>query len=584
MRTRKIFLLILLTQLIITGSFCQNIDMVGKQKAFHINGGVGFNYSSTITNDSNRVAMPNFWSLNMNLNIDIYGLVIPFTAVLTNGKFNMNNSFSQFGVSPKYKWITLHAGYRQFGYSSYTVSGQTFFGGGIELHPGILRLGFFTGRLHKAVRWDTTEQFQQTIPGSYPLNVNTVNGANYYSPQASFERKGWGAKFGIGRESNYVDFIVFKGQDISSSLSDANSKTNLIPEENLVLGINVYQRFGKHISFGFNSAASIYTYNSTSDDITDLISKDIPLKDYLNKLIPIRATTQFQWAGDVNLGINFNNFSLQTEYKHIEPYFKSMGLSSGLSDLELFSIQPSWSLFHQKIRFTNMIQIQNDNLNHYKQLTTNRMMINSSVSVNLSNKWGFDISYNNYDMKQQKQRAIVPDSLQTHQQSTTYTFAPRLIFAGTLLTDVISVIGSYTNMDGGIQVNGNINSIQNYYATLNNSLAIAKGGWNINAGLNFNASKTSINNLQSYGFIAGISKSLFNNKLGLSNNNTYLWNSLNGKTNGNTYSVDLAGTFFIFHNQNIGLSANYLFSPANGVYNNKDFHQTRVMVSYQLNF
>lgn len=582
--TRKIFILIILAQLIISGSFCQNIDMVGKQKAIRINGGIGINYSSTLTNDSNRVAMPNFWSLNMNLNVDIYGLAIPFTAVLTNGKFNMNNSFSQFGVSPKYKWITLHAGYRQFAYSSFTVSGQTFLGGGIEIHPGILRMGFFTGLLHKAVKWDTTQQFQQTIPGSYPLNVNTVNGTNYYSPQASFERKAWGAKLGFGRETNYVDFIIFKGQDNSSSLSDINSKTNLIPEENLVLGINVYQRIGKHISFGFNSAASIYTYNSTSDDITDQINKDIPLKNYLDKLIPIRATTQFQWAGDVNLGFNFSNFSLQSEYKHIEPYFKSMGLTSGLSDLELISIQPSWSLFHQKIRFTNMFQYQNDNINHYKQLTTDRMMINSSVSINLSNRWGIDLSFNNYDMKQQKLLAIVPDSIQAHQLSYTYTIAPRYIFTNTIFTDVISLIGSYTNMDGGIQTNGNINSIQNYYATLNNSLAVAKGGWNINSGLNYNSSKTTINDLKSYGFIAGVSKSLFNNKLGLSNNNTLLWNTLNGKATGNTYSVDMTGTFFFLRNQNISFGANYLFSPANGVYNNTNFHQTRLTISYQYNF
>jgi hypothetical protein len=139
-------------------------------------------------------------------------------------------------------------------------------------------------------------------------------------------------------------------------------------------------------------------------------------------------------------------------------------------------------------------------------------------------------------------------------------------------------------MDGGVQVNGNINSIQNYYATINNSLAIAKGGWNINTGLNYNSSKTTINNLQSYGFIAGISKSLFNNKLGLSNNNTFLWNTLNGKSTGNTYSIDMTGTFFFLRNQNIGFSANYLFSPANGVYNNTDFHQTRITISYQYNF
>ena len=580
----KTFISLLLLQFFVCGAIGQNIDLIGKEKAFHINGGFGFNYTSTITNDSNRIPMPAFWSANLNVNLDIYGFAVPLSAVITNGKVNLSNSFSQFGMSPRYKWVTLHVGYRQYSYSPFTVGGQTFMGGGIEAHPWLLRLGFFVGQLHKAVAWDTLSVSQQTIPGSYPTNVSTINGNNYYSTQASYSRWGWGAKFGFGKESNFVDFIIFKGQDRPSSLKDAVSVTNLVPEENLVLGMNLFQRIGKHLTFGFNGAASIYTYNSDASDISDQLDVNIPLKGVLNKLIPIRATTQFQWAGDVSLGVNYPNFSIQTQYKHIEPYFKSMAISSFLSDLEMISVQPSWSLLHQKLRFTNMIQFQHDNINKYKQLTTSRMLINSSVSVNLSNKWGFDVSYNNFDMTQKKLQAVTPDSIKSHQLSNTFTVAPRYIFANTHLTDVVSVIGSYTNMDGGVQSNGVSNRIRNFYTTLNNSLGLAKGGWGISSGLNYNSAKTALNSLQSYGFIAGVSKSFLNHTLGLSNNNTFLWNKLDGKANGNTYSIDLTGTYCFKQKHNVGFGFNYLFSPANGVYNTRDFRQTRISVSYQYTF
>lgn len=580
----KLFIIIYLYLSGILAINAQDLDQLGKQKAFHINGGVGFNYTATHANDSNRIPLPAFWSGNVNLNLDIYGFTLPLTAVVTNGQVNLNNCFSQFGMSPHYKWITLHAGYRQYSYSPFTVSGQTFMGGGIELHPWIFRLGFFTGQLHKAVAFDTLNIYQQNIPGSYPLNVNTVNGVNYYSAQAAYERWGWGAKFGFGKDNNYVDFILFKAQDRASSLKDTYSKTNLVPEENLVLGMNVFQRIGKHLSFGFNGAASIYTYNSDVADINDELTVNIPLKGVLTKLIPIRPTTQFQWAGDVSLGLNFSSFSIQTQYKRVEPYYKSMGITSTLSDLEMFSVQPSWSILHQKIRFIHSFQYQHDNINHYKQLTTGRVNFNTAVSANLSNKWGIDLNYNYFNMCQTRQQTNLPDSIQAQQISNTFTIAPRYIYTTSKFADAVTLVGSYTDMDGGKMQNGIRNYVRNFYATLNNSFTLYKGGWSINSGLNYNSAKTAVSDLESYGFIAGVSKSLFNNTLGLSNNNTLLWNVLDGKPNGNTYSIDLSATYNLKARHVLGLGFNYLYSPANGVYNAHDFRQTRVMLSYQYSF
>jgi len=40
-------------------------------------------------------------------------------------------------MSPYYKWITIHVGYRNINYSQFTLAGHTILGAGIELHPGI---------------------------------------------------------------------------------------------------------------------------------------------------------------------------------------------------------------------------------------------------------------------------------------------------------------------------------------------------------------------------------------------------------------------------------------------------------------
>ncbi len=568
----------LLNVFLISGISSQNIENIGQQKPFTINGGIGLSYTSTITNDSNRVPMPAYWGTNINLNFSIYGIQIPLSAVYTNGKLTLANSFNQFGISPSYKWVTLHAGYRQFSYSPFTVSGQTIFGGGIELNPGKFRLGFFTGRLRQAVEIDSVKLYEENIPGSYPLNITYENGKNYYSTQASYSRMAWGGRIGYGNADNFIDLIFFKGYDNSASITD-DGTLNILPEENVVFGLNIFQRFKKHFAFGINAAASAYTYNTNVDPLTI----DIPLVDLINNIITIRSTTQLQWAGEANFNITYPNFTLLTSYKRAEPSFRSMGINSFMTDLNLLTIQPSWSMFKQKLRFNNVIQFQSDNLNNYKMLTTKRRLINSSVSLNLSNHFGLDFNYNNSAISQLKTTAIIPDSIQSSQNSQMFMLSPRVFFTTEKFSDVISLVTSYTGMKNN-QINGVSNDIQNTYATLNNTFMLYNGGWNINAGVNYNSAVTSLSILKSFGLIAGVSKTLFNNSFTLSNNNTILYNQLNGTGNGTTVSIDLNAAWNFLKRNTINLAYNYLYSPANGIYNLSDFNQSRFMATYQLNF
>ena len=315
----------------------QDLENISKQKPVTISGGLGLNYTSIHSSDSNRVPMPDYWGASLNLNLSIYGISIPVTAVFTNGKVNLSHSFNQFGISPHYKWITLHAGYRQYSYSPFTVSGQTLFGGGMDVNIKKLRLGFFGGRLRKAVQVDSTMMFRQDIPGAYPVNISTENGINSYSVRPTFSRIGLGGKIGFGTQSNFVDFILFKGYDNVNSLAATTDYRSLKPEENVVLGLNIFQRFLKHFTFGFNGAASVYTYDTNEA----LIDSDIPVLSLANKIIPVRLTTQAQWAAETNINISYPDFNLSGSYKRAQPYFRSMGINSFLTDLNLISIQPS---------------------------------------------------------------------------------------------------------------------------------------------------------------------------------------------------------------------------------------------------
>src|SRR3546814_13424720 len=81
---------------------------------------------------------------------------MPFSFVVTQYTNSYTQPFSQFGISPSYKWAKLHLGYRNISFSPLLFDGQSFLGGGIELAPKGFYFGAFYGKLNKAISEDTT--------------------------------------------------------------------------------------------------------------------------------------------------------------------------------------------------------------------------------------------------------------------------------------------------------------------------------------------------------------------------------------------------------------------------------------------
>lgn len=559
----------------------QNIETLGKQRPLQISGSLAANYSSTFTNDTGRAPLPSSYNFNANINFSVYGFSVPLTVVVSNGKFNIINAFNQFGMSPHYKWLTLHGGYRQMSFSEFTLSNQTFLGAGIEANPGKIRLGAMIGRFAKAVEYDTT-LFGKIIPGSYPLDAQYLNGQNYYNRQTSYSRLGYGLKLGYGTRNNFFDFMLFKAFDKRSSLKDTISTNRILPEENFVVGFNTFQRITNHFSFDINAATSIYTYNTSSEDSIPL-EFDKKVKNLIETFIKLRSSTQVQGAASASFNVIYPNFSLQAQYRIIQPYYRSMGIAMFLSDLQSIMVSPSISLLKHKVQFTNSFQTQHDNLNKYKIYTTHRNIINSTISINPNNTFGIDVSYSGFHLDQKKNQIKASDSTRLAQQSNTITFMPRVMFVKPLYSDVVSLATSFTHINNRVSVNGPIMTT-NFYTTLTNLINLAKSGWSFTTGLNYNAAKSAGIKLISTGGVLGISKGFFNNRLSVSNNTTVLTNKSNGNNIGKTISSDLQMNVEVKRRQHFTIGGNYTQSPANGIYNQTDFTLYRLELGYQYSF
>src|SRR5690606_1049879 len=100
------------------------------KKPIQVSGGVGTDhvlYASEGMPD--RRNSPYQYYINGNLNIRLFKeFNVPLTFSFSNQQFNYSQplnqqSFNQFGISPRYKWATAHIGWRSMTFSPYSLNG-----------------------------------------------------------------------------------------------------------------------------------------------------------------------------------------------------------------------------------------------------------------------------------------------------------------------------------------------------------------------------------------------------------------------------------------------------------------------------
>ena len=148
---RKIPLIFLLALLIMSFILIQHVSAqdlsdLKNTKPFAITGNVGVNTSFySVSGIPDRQA-PFAYGVNASATMTLFGIAMPFSfSWYNNNKAGFHQPFNQFGISPTYKWLTLHLGYRNLSFSEFTLSGYTFLGAGVEAKPGKFRLGRLVG-------------------------------------------------------------------------------------------------------------------------------------------------------------------------------------------------------------------------------------------------------------------------------------------------------------------------------------------------------------------------------------------------------------------------------------------------------
>lgn len=515
-------------------AFSQDLASLGKQKPLDVSGSLSLRLNTFNTNASNSTRDPFYWTISGNPTLSVYGITLPFSFVFSDKQKDFRQPFNMFGVSPYYKKIRLHAGYRSVYFSDYTLSDHIFLGGGFEAEPSILRLGFVYGRFMKAV-----EPVTDTIAGQYAA--------------PSFSRKGFAGKIGIGTSDNYVDLILLKIKDDTTSAGSSPQTMGIPGAENLVFGAKTHQRIAKIFSVDADFGLSGYT---TDLSAPALDISEIKAMGSFGKLFTPRETSEFRLAGKASLGMQLKKFSVRLNYRRVEPDYQSMGAYYLNTDIENLTIAPSWSMLKSKLRFTGSIGIQRNNLYSNKVNNSLRQANSFSVSYSPNSKWGVNINYSNYNMSQTRNYTMMHDTLMLKQFSNNLNGNVFYNFGTKIRRQNLSLGVNFMNLAD----KSTFTSVGNSTTSLNPSVSYrftnTDSKFSLNISTNASIFNTGINKTLRLGLSSGMTKSLIADKLRIGANASFYSTRLDGSGYSNTLSAggNLAWQPFKGHTFNLGIN------------------------------
>lgn len=517
----------------------QDLTNIKEQKPFNLSGGIGMGSNFYTSNEPYQTRDPFNWNLNANLTATIYGLSLPFSFVVTQYSKSYATPFSQFGLSPTYKWVTLHLGYRSISLSPLIFDGQSFLGGGIELRPGKFRFSGFYGRLNKAVSEDTT--FDHRIEPQYG-------------------RTGYGFKMGYGNDGKEFNLNFFHARDNRASIPDITDSLNTLrPQENTVFGASWGYVFFKVLSFNGDMAVSLLNRDMTYENLDSI--GHYPVPGFVRTVSPVNNSTVFSYSGRTRLALSLNNFNLSAGYQRIQPDYMSLGTPYTVNDVETYNGNVATNLLKGHLNINGSFSTQHNNLSKALATRLQTMVGNLSVNANVSRHLNVNLNVNGANILQQDGLLKLNDSLRMNQLMMSYSFSPSYVTFSADKQHSLSANVSYTNLNDRNPVTSAYAAGDNINLSGNYDLQFVQKFFGINAGVTYSVYGQQEYLYKSAGVNAGANVQLLkNHQLSVQGNTGYFLNSSSGGNEGNNISFSLSSSLGV-GKHSFSLYSSYIVTP-----------------------
>ncbi len=512
-----------------------------KEQQLNITGGI--NLTSQFYNASGIAARRDDfqWGARANLNFSFLGINAPFTFVFSEANQNFGlPSYTFAGLSPRYKWATLHAGDRSLSFSRYTMSGISFRGLGVTLEPGKFHFSGFYGKLNRALAND----------------LNALGDLNGF-----YQRNGYGFRVGYGGNSTSIFANFFAADDQENG--DLPPVTELGPvfglQNNKVISLEGRQQIGKRISVFGELAHSAFNGNNRAPA---LATEDETFGNTLLGLFSPTEETQTGQAYQIGAAYTQTKYGLQLQYERISRGFRTLGALFFNKDSENITLGLNRSFLENKLTVFVNGGLERTNLDSEEQESTNRIIGALNLTYRPDDKWMFSSGYSNFrnDTKlRARTNLLAPvDSIFLAQvtQNANLMVLRQLGTKDKPSSLRLMLMRQLANNVINDEVNQNANS-QVTVASLAYTAGNPDAGLQWNTGLSYNTTRIGTISNNNFAPTLGINKNFLNNALA-----TYLQSALSLSTqngdNSRIFNLSTGATYRLANSHRLGLRATHL--------------------------
>jgi len=531
-----------------------------QQNPFQVNGGLNlsnnFYYSNGI--QPRRDAL--LWRAHANLNLSFGGLNAPFSMAFSdaNQQFNLP-AYTFIGISPTYKWATLHLGDRSLNFSRYTLNSINFRGVGFELRPGKFYVSGMYGRLSRAFAEDFLSQ--QSLDPAY-------------------RRIGYGAVGGIAGDGYDYKVIFFGAHDDPFSIPNPVQRL-VLPSSNRVLSVQGLQRISGKFQAEVELARSGFNQDVRMEDLL------VDGRGIANTVVgTFRPNASAILGNALRTKLNYlgKGMSLNVGYERIDPGFRTMGALFFLSDVEYYTAGFNKSFFNNTLSIFTNAGIERTNITDYRNNGTQRWVGALTMNYSPGRKWGINANYSNFQNTSKLRAFSEPGALvdsiilaQTTQsinlsvtrqlessadKNSSITLAFARQEAQSIMGDIIQTDSRTTFLNGSLM-----------YA-LNKPLSFLRmhGGINVN--------HTLIADMDNWIFspTLGVNKGLLNNKVQVHVRTAYNYIWVNAEESSSIFNIGTGASYHLDPSNSFALQINWINRSASSSFSG--FRELFGQVSY----
>ncbi|HRD53802.1 MAG TPA: hypothetical protein PKY96_14265 [Flavobacteriales bacterium] len=570
--------IVLAVALVLLSLACaQDIQQVNLKKPVTLSGNLSFSMESYSVNGISPRRQPFTWTLSGAPTLTVLGVQMPFQLLLGNFENRFYQPFNQYGISPRYKWLTVHAGYRNINFQPYTLAGYRMLGGGVEINTAYkadgprtgLRFGFMYGRLNRSTALDSA-QFANPLA---------------FRPLPSFTRMAYAAKLGVGNNEGYFDISYLHGWDVEESLR-SGLRDSIAPQRNTAFGFSwkkdLYRKDKRRLFWKADMGISAYTLD-TRQPAQDVDTDIGIVRDAMRGWLDARISTQYLSAGESSLNYEGKHGGMGVAYKRVDPEYRSMGAYFFQNDIEQLTVTPSLRLDSGRVSINTSFGLQRDNLSKQRMVTSERLIGNVSFNWNPTPRFGVNASWSNFGVTQNPTR-VSPDAELFKQVSNSWTLVPYINRINNHSVRTVQLVGVYQRLNSPVST---INAAADQHTLVGafvHSYTWIKRAITTTTSINYNNTVLPQGDVGSLGAGAGLGFPVFKRKLQLGFNGMYSSNHFNGESNGYTLSAVGDAGISVHKKGRLSLQGIFMRNQAADETVFRSFEEVITRITYGLNF